>query len=60
MTCTLQAAVYDKSCIDCMVRKIKSLRSPDKRLTLKLQLGTFAWMGWSMADKVKAKLKEEA
>lgn len=59
MTCTLQAAVYDKSCIDCMARKIRMLRSPDKRLTLKLQLGTFAWMGPKLAEQVKEVLRNE-
>lgn len=59
MTCTLTAHVYDKSCLACMIRKIKSLRSPDKRLTLKLQLGTFAWMGPKLADQVKEVLRNE-
>lgn len=58
--CTLQAAIYDKSCVHCMTRKIVSLRSPDKRLTLKLQLGTFDWMGKAMSERVKAQLKEGA
>jgi hypothetical protein len=57
MTCTLQSAIYDKSCVHCMTRKIISLRSPDKRTTLKLQMGTFAWMGIAMSERVKAQLK---
>lgn len=59
MTCQLRANVYDKSCVTCMTRKIKMLRSPDKRLTLKLRLGTFEWMGIAMAEKVKALLREK-
>lgn len=59
MTCTLQSAIYDKSCVHCMTRKIVSLRSPDKRLTLKLQLGTFAWMGPKLAEQVKEVLRNE-
>lgn len=60
MTCQLRANVYDKSCVTCMTRKIKMLRSHDKRLTLALQLGTFEWMGKAMSERVKAQLKEGA
>lgn len=58
MTCTLQAAVYNKSCVDCMTRAIKMLRSPDKRTTLALQKGKFDWMGLAMSEPVKARLRE--
>lgn len=60
MICQLKAAVYDINCVTRMVRTIKMLRSPDKRLTLALQLGTFEWMGKAMSERVKAQLKEGA
>jgi hypothetical protein len=43
-----------------MTRKLKMLRSPDKRLTVKLQKGLLDWMGPLMAERVKAQLKEGA
>lgn len=60
MTCQLKAAIYDTACVTCMVRAIKMLRSPDRRLTLELQKGKFELMGPVMAEKVKAQLREEA
>ena len=41
-----------------MARKIRHLRSPNKSLTLRLQLATFERMGSQMAERVKAMLKE--
>lgn len=60
MTCTLTANVYDKSCLDCMIRKIKSLRSQDGALSRTLQLGAFAWTGEEMAEQVKARLRGQS
>lgn len=59
MNCQLQAAVYDINCVTCMVRAIKMLRSPDKRLTLALQKGKFELMGSKMAELVKEALRNE-
>lgn len=59
MTCSLKSSVYDRSCLTCMVRKIKMLRSPDKRLTVQLQKGFLEWMGVDMAGRVKEALRNE-
>lgn len=56
--CTAETRVYRWDCRDCMARKIRHLRSPNKSLTLRLQLATFERMGSQMAERVKAMLKE--
>lgn len=58
--CTLTGYVYDKSCPHCMYRKIVSLRSPDGKLSKKLQMSMFLMMSPAVADEVKRMLRKEA
>ena len=58
MTCT-HAPNYDKNCVHCMVRKIRSLRGPDSKTSRRMQLQMFAYMSPETAAQVKEILKEE-
>ena len=58
--CTLTGYVYDRNCPHCMYRKIVSLRSPDGKLSRRLQLGMFSMMPPEVAEEVKRMLMEEA
>ena len=56
--CTTETRTYRWDCLECMTRKIRHLRSADKRLTVKLQQATFERMGQQMAERVKQNIKE--
>lgn len=58
--CTLTGYIYDMNCPHCMYRKIVSLRSPDGKLSKKLQMSMFLMMSPAVADEVKRMLREEA
>ena len=55
--CTLTGYVYDMDCPHCMLRKIKSLRSPNGKLSKALQLQMFSLMPLDVAEEVKRMLK---
>lgn len=56
--CPLTGYVYDKSCPHCMLRKIKSLRSPNGKLSRQLQTQMFLMMPLDVAEEVKRMLKD--
>ena len=56
--CTLTGYVYDMDCPHCMLRKIKSLRSPNGKLSRQLQMQMFAMMPLTVAEEVKRMLKD--
>lgn len=51
---------YQKGCIPCSVRYMKMLRSPDKRLSRRLQEAHLASLAAPIAERVKEILREEA
>jgi len=53
------APAYQKGCIPCSVRYMKMLRSPDKRLTRRLQDAHLAGLSGPIAEQVKEILRGE-
>jgi len=53
------APAYQKGCIPCSVRYMKMLRSPDKRLSRKLQEAHLAGLAAPIAERVKEILRGE-
>lgn len=58
MTCE-HHPYYNKHCVHCMVRRIKSLRGPDAKTSRRTQDMLFSYMPLEVASQVKDILRQE-
>lgn len=56
--CARSGYTYNQHCDTCIARKIENLRSPDHRLSRKLQMEVFAGLHKERAEEVKRILTE--